>query len=89
MTRLCLGRIWLKAGSITIPALKNMYGFMKVGADYKKGYGPRAKCFTTLDSEQLIDMSFAEANLGLKWGNDTRWHKALSKIDFGYKKLCT
>ena len=74
-----------KGRSITVPQLRNMYGFMKVGTDYKKGYGPRARCFTTLDSEQLIDMSFAEANLGLKWGDDIRWHKALSKIDLDTK----
>ncbi len=74
-----------KGKSIPVSNLKSIYNLMKAGVDYSKGFGPRAKCFTSLDTDQLIDMSFAQENLGLKWDSDTRWHKSLSKMDIDTK----
>lgn len=74
-----------KGRSIEVSSLKNIYNLMKVDVDYTKGHGPRSKCFTSLTSDHLVDMSFAQENLGLNWNSDTRWHKALSKIDLGTK----
>ena len=75
----------VKGRSITVPALKNMYGFMRSGVDFIKGFSTRSKAFTSLKSDQLINLMYAQENLGLMWGEDIRWHKSLSKIDLDTK----
>lgn len=75
----------VKGRSITVPALKNMYGFMRSGVDFMKGFSTRSKAFTSLKSDQLINLMYAQENLGLMWGEDIRWHKSLSKIDLDTK----
>ena len=74
-----------KGEKVGIEELRNVYGQMKVGEDYKKGSGPRSKAFLSLDPEQSIDISFAQDKLGLNWGKEDRWHKTLSKIDVDTK----
>ena len=74
-----------KGRSITLDQLRNIYSFMKIGVDFKKGFSPRSKAFASIDQDQLLDIDFIQKNLGLKWGKDIIWHKALSKIDLDTK----
>ena len=69
-----------KGRQISVQQLRTLYSFMKSGKGYARGFGPSSKASSELEDDALINMDFAQSNLGLMYDGESRWHQVLEKI---------
>jgi superfamily I DNA/RNA helicase len=76
---------WTRGAALSAEKIQNIYTFMKADEGYTRGHGPRSKGLRSLDEDFTATLSQARDNLGLLTEGDTRWHRALDKIDLDTK----